>query len=342
MENIEAFYRKLSELEDATDYKGLFTLCLKYSKSSNLELATAAVGRLSTLDSLISLTVEKQIEYSIKVLQLEDGNIQDSSLYNLAVGYRFKEDLQAYKYFLEKALAYGDSSAALDLAILYSISDKEKSRVKTLLMVVVEDNNAGDTDKEEALQLLKEIDNYDVDYVYLLSKAPVSLRKLPAKKTITITDELTDLLLEAIVDYELGEYEKAFTQLKQLAYTYRLADAMRYLGDCYFYGKGTKPSYDDAATWYHELEKTGSVEGMLKLANLYKDIRQMRLYKYYLEKAQAKGCDKATLLLAKLYNVSNKENTRVRSLLDAVLKSKSATLDLIFEAEKLLKQLEND
>jgi predicted GTPase len=54
------------------------------------------------------------------------------------------------------------------------------------------------------------------------------------------------------------------------------------------------------------------------------------------------GSDRATLLLAKLYNISAKENRRVKKLLKQVLKIKTSNVDFIYEAKSLLKQLQEN
>ncbi|AWM80061.1 hypothetical protein DKL61_06655 [Gammaproteobacteria bacterium ESL0073] len=341
MKNEDDFYIKAEELETKGFYKELFSVCLKYSKSNNQELANAATRYLATIYSNKRVSLNKLIEYESKIIQFEqEKELKSTALENIAITYRFKGDLQAYKYFLEKAIILNDSSAALALANLYSVSSKENVRIEKLLKIILNDDKSLEEDKNEAKQLQNDIANNHYDHIYLLSKAPLIRKKLPYKKPLAITGAVEDLLLNAITNYELGEYKKAFKQLRKLANTYRLAEAMLYLGNCYYYGKGIDPSYDKAATWYHCADEHGNLNAILKLANLYKDIGQILLYKYYLENAMAHGNDKAILLLAELYAVSEKEIPQVKMLLQKLLRSQTATVDLIYKAETLLKQLE--
>jgi beta-phosphoglucomutase-like phosphatase (HAD superfamily) len=70
--------------------------------------------------------------------------------------------------------------------------------------------------------------------------------------------------------------------------------------------------------------------------------QKIDLYCVYLKQVKKHGSDRAILLLAKLYNISAKKNRRVKKLLKQVLKSKTSTVDLIYEAKSVLKQLQEN
>jgi translation elongation factor EF-4 len=71
-------------------------------------------------------------------------------------------------------------------------------------------------------------------------------------------------------------------------------------------------------------------------------LSKIDLYCAYLKQVKKHGSDRVTLLLAKLYNISAKENRRIKKLLKQVLKIKTSTVDLIDEAKSVLKQLQEN
>lgn len=341
MKNKSDFYEKILELEGLSDYKEAFKISLKYSQSANKVLAGAAIGYLSTFNSYKHIAINKQIEYTVKTIKLDTNKVtKASSINNLAICYRLRGDWSAYKYFLEKSLVLGEADGALELAKLYSISNKEQSKIKKLLGLVLKDQHTFEISREEAKKLLDDIkNNKNSDYEYLLANISYNKSKLPLKEPVIITDELESHLLEAITNYELGDYKKSFIQLKKLANTYRMSAAMLYLGDCYLYGKGTLVDIDKASLYYYEAKKTNELEAILRLTDFYRVVGEISLYKYYLEKARLLGSDKATLLLAKLYSIFPKEKSMVKELLNEVLIKNTATIDIIYDAEVLLQQL---
>lgn len=335
----EYYYTNLiNEAEDAKDYNKATWLTFKgamHNDSSSMDwLATKySEGRG------VSKNIEKSINWQVKAINKTKINKRGMFFYNLAITYRFKGDLQAYKYFLEKAQALGEDDATLDLAILYyGISKKEKQRVIGLLTTVINNNNICEAHYEEAQTFLNKLTTHRKINIFEGCLKKITLKEKARYNLLEINqDDLEDKFIEAVINYETYHYKKACKQFTELATKYHYSDAMNYLGDIYFNGEGVQQSYDKAAKWYHWSEELENTQGTLKLANLYKDIRQMSLYKYYLERAQQKGSDKATLLLAKLYQLSDKETTKMRTLLKKIVKSKTATVDTIYEAECLLK-----
>lgn len=335
------FYKKIEELESQGDYKETFKIGLKYSQSTNKVLTNVATRYLSTFDVYKHMAINKQIKYMVETIQLaSNSTFKAIAIYNLAICYRLQGDWGAYKHFLEKALVLDGTSGALNLAKLYNICDKEKSRVKRLLNLLIKSQCVSEASEEEAKKLLDDIkNNKNNDYEYLLANTSYNKNKLPLKEPVIITEELESFLLEAITNYELCDYKKSFTQLKKLANTYRMSTAMLYLGDCYLDGKGTLVDIDKASLYYYEAKKTHQLEAILRLANFYKVIGEISLYKYYLEEARLLGSEKATLFLAELYSIFPKEKTMVKELLNEILIKNTATMDTIYGAEVLLKRL---
>jgi TPR repeat protein len=68
-----------------------------------------------------------------------------------------KGDIRKSKKWFEKAIKSGDGSAALQLAKLYMVSDKEKDTVKFYLKHAINNENMCEADIEEAEKLLSEM-----------------------------------------------------------------------------------------------------------------------------------------------------------------------------------------
>ena len=73
---------------------------------------------------------------------------------NLGISYRIKGDLRQARCWFEKALDDGDGDAALHLAKLYMVSDKEADRVKGYLTIAINSDPMCEDSIEEAKMLL--------------------------------------------------------------------------------------------------------------------------------------------------------------------------------------------
>jgi len=89
------------------------------------------------------------------------GNV--TAIYNLAVTYRRIGDLRKSKGLFERVLELGELSAALDLAKMYRISDKESDNVRKYLQMVltgVPGIDVSEDNLEEARRLLVDLDGW--------------------------------------------------------------------------------------------------------------------------------------------------------------------------------------
>jgi TPR repeat protein len=84
---------------------------------------------------------------------IEAGEL--TSLLNLAITYRMRGDMVSAKHWFEKALDSGDPEAALQLAKLYMVSEKEHETVRRYLELVINDELSLEVSREEAVDLLK-------------------------------------------------------------------------------------------------------------------------------------------------------------------------------------------
>jgi TPR repeat protein len=76
------------------------------------------------------------------------------AMINLGISYRIKGDLVLARSWFEKALDNGDGEAALHLAKLYMVSDKEVERIKKYLIIAMNNEQTCEYSVEEARTLL--------------------------------------------------------------------------------------------------------------------------------------------------------------------------------------------
>lgn len=80
-----------------------------------------------------------------------------TSLLNLGITYRRIGEIRKARRWFEKSLEGGDAEAALELARLYSVSDKETDKVRGYLTIVLASDFVSPDSKEEAAGLLAEL-----------------------------------------------------------------------------------------------------------------------------------------------------------------------------------------
>lgn len=347
--NSDDYNNKAMAFYENGDYKKAFRLYMKDASNGDSS-AMGAMANMYSESVCFPANLQKSIEWEVKEIEQEKNDEwRASSIQNLAITYRFLGDLKAYKYFLEKSLRLGEYDSALDLARLYNVSDKESEKVKQLLVTVLESNKVCQMTEEEAEQLLEKLpsqpaNNRLIPECYLQSVENQRLN--PQEKKLTTIQssivngrDISKKIINAEYHHAMGDYTKAFQRFNRLVTKWKSPIAMNYLGLMHRQGQGVKQSYDVSIEWYHKAVEQGHEESLIDLANAYRDIRQIDQYKYYLEEACKIGNSKAMLLLAKLYNVSDKETDYVKMFLNAILQSNTATVDIIYEAETLLDSL---
>lgn len=133
--------------------------------SGNMELAfqlfsraaengdSSAMSRLAMMygdGDGIEYNFDKSVYWDLQAI--EAGCM--SSMSNLAITYRNHGDAREAKKWFEKACESGDVDAALDLAKLLVVSDKELDHVRVLLEQVVNSKEACPASVEEAQKML--------------------------------------------------------------------------------------------------------------------------------------------------------------------------------------------
>lgn len=357
--DVNDWFAKGCHAHDAGQYRKAFRIFMKAALEDEVNGMGWVAAMYSGAD-ICTRRLDKAMQWDIQAIEHGDC----VGLGNLAVSYWMVGDLQASRHFLEQALAAGDNSAALKLAKLYSVSDKETARVRRLLKVVFSDENAvAPIDLEEAQVLLDELDARRKGSQGKGTQKGKGQRQAQQTKYAKQDDRAQSLpaaygqkdgspgvavMLEkprerkqrirAMIEYELGNYKKAFKAFKALAKTYGNVHAMNCLGHMLHDGEGVTLSYEQSIKWFDRAVERGHVQSMVDLARVYRDKGEFGLYRYFLERAFWAGNDEAALLLAKLYAVSDKEVQRVKGYLAHVVKSKTAAVNLVYEAKVLLKQ----
>ncbi|UXI66996.1 tetratricopeptide repeat protein [Tahibacter amnicola] len=82
------------------------------------------------------------------------------SLFNLAVSFRSLGRIRQTRRYFERSLAKGESEAALELAKLYSVSDKESATVARYLKIVLDApaHTTSQQCREEAERMLRALE----------------------------------------------------------------------------------------------------------------------------------------------------------------------------------------
>lgn len=118
---------------------------------------TSSMIRLASMYTCgegVQCDYDKAVEWELTAVQ--NGDV--SALFNLGVTYRIKGDIRQSKSWFEKALQAGDPSAAMELAELYLVSDKEVDTVVFYLKKALEcKEKLCEADIEEANTLLAEL-----------------------------------------------------------------------------------------------------------------------------------------------------------------------------------------
>jgi uncharacterized protein len=134
------------------NYEAAFDLIHRAAIDGNRDAMTQLAIMLDAGQG-VEQDVEKSIEWDLKAI----ASGSTTSLINLGITYRKLGDIKASKYWLEKAFASGDGEAALELARLYSVSEKEGQTVKNYLHAALQNKYISDDSKNAAARMLSEL-----------------------------------------------------------------------------------------------------------------------------------------------------------------------------------------
>ena len=134
---------------DNEDYLTAFSLFQQAGDSD-------AMSRLAEMYES-GVGVKRNVELSIfwDMRAISAGN--KTSLLNIGITYRRLGDIKSAKMWFEKSYALGDAEAALELAKLFSISDKEIETVRFYLNEVISSECVTQDSIDEAKKLMRDL-----------------------------------------------------------------------------------------------------------------------------------------------------------------------------------------
>ncbi len=136
-------------LYEAKNYRDAFT-SLEIAANLGDSLAMTQLALMYDAGEGVACDVEKSIEWDKKAVAL--GSV--TSLLNLGITYRKLGQISEAKECFERTLKLGDAQAALELARLYSVSDKEIDTVKKYLQIAITSKNLSDESMDETRQMM--------------------------------------------------------------------------------------------------------------------------------------------------------------------------------------------
>lgn len=148
--NSEALFSQADEQYELGNFNTAFELFLKAAVQGDLS-AMSRVACMYSDGEGTTRDYEKSIEWDLKAA--EAGS--DTSMLNLAITYRALGDMRSAKKWLEKSLDAGNGEAALCLAKLYMVSDKEADKIQHYLNIAINHDSICKSSKDEADNLLK-------------------------------------------------------------------------------------------------------------------------------------------------------------------------------------------
>lgn len=147
---IDDLFAIASEAYEKRHFKKALKLFLDSANSGDAD-SMVMLGVMYGSGKGVEIDFKKSIEWDEKAVAA--GSI--SALLNLGITHRTIGDSIKAKYWFEKSLDAGDVEAALHLAKLYMISESEIERVKKYLDIIINDADALEITKAEAIELLK-------------------------------------------------------------------------------------------------------------------------------------------------------------------------------------------
>ncbi|WP_339133399.1 MAG: tetratricopeptide repeat protein [Candidatus Electrothrix sp. GW3-4] len=147
--NCDDLFIEADKAYDEGDYVKAFELFNKAARMGD-DSSMSRIALMYYSGDGVDVDIETSIEWDKKAV--EAGSF--TSLLNLAVTYRALGDIKKAKYWFEKSLAAGNGEAALQLAKLYMVSDKEVETVRKYLRIAIEHDNMYEESVDEAKLLL--------------------------------------------------------------------------------------------------------------------------------------------------------------------------------------------
>lgn len=149
--NNEALFSQADEQYELGNFHAAFELFLKAATQGDL----SSMNRLACMYAAGEGTVrdyEKSIEWDLKAA--ETGS--EIAMLNIAITYRMQGDIRSARTWFEKSLNAGCGEAALCLAKLYMVSNKEADKIRHYLSIAISHDSLCESSREEAAELLRD------------------------------------------------------------------------------------------------------------------------------------------------------------------------------------------
>ena len=327
----KAFCRLLEEVLSSENADGMTSLAYAYGHSYAFPV-----------DLERSIHWDAQAEHQLP----KDNKGRYAVLCNMAVEYMRMGDIHAAIHFYEKAVEAGDLDSALTLAKLYNVTGRQTQRVKELLEKIYSEGYSGYTITEYSNELAE-------DYLEQLDKGMKKFKAKSASK-VWVKKQYTNKMAEhklkfprdviakyanAVTELEFGNADEAKCLLIRMKREDAYPPASELLGRLYLYGIAGESNFNQSISHYQDAIRMGHTDALLGLAEVYRWGHEYHLYHDVLKEAVRHGYPKAQLLLAQLYDAVDVDKKQVKKLLNAVLENEKTTVDIEYEAQKLLKQV---
>jgi len=153
MGNKQDLFELADQAYQAGEYEKAFELFSRASENGD----SSAMSRLAMMygdGEGVAYDFDKSVYWDMRAI--EEGCL--SSMSNLAITYRNHGDAREARKWFEKAYKAGDADAALELAKLLMVSDKELDQVRILLEQVARSDAACSASVDEAKQILIDLE----------------------------------------------------------------------------------------------------------------------------------------------------------------------------------------
>ena len=333
------------DAETESQYKKAFFWLLEAVLSSENADGMLRLAYAYGLGYAFPINVERSIDWDAQAdYQLSKNNENRSlPLYNMATGYIRMGDIHAAIHFYEKNLEAGDLHSALTLATLYNVTGRQTPRVRELLeKALSEDNGLTEYSEELADNYLTQLEKGKKKFkAKAYSKVWVKKQytNRMAEHKLKFSQDVVAKYANAVTELEFGNADEAKRLLIRMKREDSYPPASELLGRLYLYGIAGESNFDRSISHYQDAIRMGHTDALLGLAEVYRWGHEYHLYHDVLKEAVRHGYPKAQLLLAQLYDAVDVDKKQVKKLLSAVLENEKTTVDIEYEAQKLLKQV---
>lgn len=339
---------KMNDISNALDAAKTYR---QYKKAFNCLLEKALQGNtdaMGTLDCVynagvfLPVDLQKAIFWNEQDLsrQHQKGEDSSSSISNMAINFKNEGNFKAMIYCFEKAYQKGVLDAALELAKVYNVTGRQSKYVKQLLKTVLYGKGSACLDSEEQAEAyLKQMKRGSKKFKPHAQWHPWHKEQYNNRQAFQSPKRMVAKYAKAITQFEFDEPRQAVKCMRELATRHAYPPAMDFLGQLYCQGIWVSRNVNKSILWYQMALDAGHTDSLLNLALLYRTTLAFDQYHAVLKEAARLGYPQAQLWLAQLYDAVDRDKKQAKKLLKAVLKNKQTPINMVYEAQELLKQI---